>query len=1144
MAISNETLINRINTSASLMIMSDEDKRDIYLKYDTLVSVINKATDSSVISDNLPTFQAILDRTVFNTMIMRANTSNLEIYKCNELAQYIVSMNRYKSKNNIGEKQKFDLIYDKFNSELSKCGGTPAGELSFDALKAALVTFGMKTADSIDTEELNEDSLDDINFDIDDLFNEEETDSEEEENFEPEEIDIFDEEETESEEDENFESEEIDIFEEEDKKDGIESEPLEADTSADEIAKNDLDFYKEALGGQGSALSEAVAGVVASLTDLYKSCYSGISSPDGILTSKGLLSVDTVKDENGKLVRKFTYNHSDGTSEAKEIRNRRIYNQDYKALLYAIGVLTGRCARININNPSSTADIIENAVAIGEKVFGAEIDGRKDTTPKYRDAVQGVHLYPRMHMEFLTGLFDLNPKMREWAEENKVKHSAIRLTNFDGVKKWMEKRISDCFIKAIMDEKVDIKSLDSENTIKEICNTMSKSIKNIIVVTRKKDSFSTYRICTSERIDAKAFAQLVTDYYNSGSAGSQAVEVVVKNDGSTNDVIDIDVIRDRKKYDSSSAFSADVIDDIIESGSVPRWSSVIVGEDNNGDIVKKDFTSSYSVAIYGASGSGKGIMTSALLSSALADGCDMFYFDGKPDNGAALAKIVWDKRADGTIAVGDAPVFNGLSGGSATFPAELEQFSHGIRTLDDRVKLQNMIPLLEDNEDWPFNTDSNRKTLAEASITLNGFRFVRDMILLRTIPSNLERLPNGNFRWAVFVIDEIQEAANAEASVRRMMEAYMGKVGEREVYIDETKTDRSGNTTVVKKKDGKIKDAKNWSKDAGYSFCMQWLDWADKSLDNWENIATKSLRNSRSTLITLFQDNKWMVQTGPNKNTTVLKIMLKLAPKTVKIVGKGALRSHNAWGDDDNGSYPWYDSDVQKGKWAIAKGESGLGNDSTIVKPFKVFTTDLGADIAVPLDDLGAGCNNCWKTTDKTSRTGNRPLGLRSYMDYLFMGLQDELQQQVNNGERLPETLTPEGVLTSSLDYFNTCIKNNLGAFNGNDIYSCMYYVKPISEFNSEISEEQAEGIEKNISVRVEQEQEDARNQLDAYNNMMGNSSGDTGGGVTRASVDSAEATAELLVNRVLSKKHKTVSEAKKRKAIAFCVDFLRKRGW
>ena len=49
-----------------------------------------------------------------------------------------------------------------------------------------------------------------------------------------------------------------------------------------------------------------------------------------------------------------------------------------------------------------------------------------------------------------------------------------------------------------------------------------------------------------------------------------------------------------------------------------------------------NFKDKCSVAIYGASGSGKGIMTSALLTNAMADGCDIFYFDGKPDNGAAL----------------------------------------------------------------------------------------------------------------------------------------------------------------------------------------------------------------------------------------------------------------------------------------------------------------------------------------------------------------------------------------------------------------------------------------------------------------------------------------------------------------------------
>ena len=1070
---------------------------DLLNKYDILASAASVKTATV---DDVNSYNVIMNRTLFLGVVSGVNMTDImrydSLYKLVSLAM----------QRNSG-KRTLDTYIMVYKTITENTGLTPVDSVTPETVESTLQTFGIEQADPEVAEEVvdNFDTGAEEAFASKGLFDSDEDDALLNEMFGDEEENTgFEEDGTEEsesgpdsdeddallnemfgDEDDGIEDSEgedtgddLEISEEDLASIGLSSEDFEdgeinikekndepEEEELTQEAKDKLEMFKEIYNDiDNSPLKAAVNGIVMSLSDLYESCYSGITATDGVLTDQGLLSVDRQKDGH----RQFVMNHSASDKDVRALGKKANYLKYYSAVMYAIGV--AGCGAVPLSPGCNYDMVTKTAVARAEQIFGKRIDGRKDTTPKFADVKDHVQLYPRLHTEFMTGMFVVNSKMKQWALDNKAKHSDVRITNFGDMTKWMKERVTDCLAQACLDAGAKVEDAGvNDSIITSVCNTMASSIKNIIVITNSKKSHKTIKICSAMPLNAEYIGKEIANYFNAGSASSQAVEVITKNNGSNTGVLEYDIILDKADYDKSSAFSADVIDSIIESGNVPSWSNAILGEKDNGGVMNFNFKDKCSVAIYGASGSGKGIMTSALLTNAMADGCDIFYFDGKPDNGAALAKVAWDENA------GDVAVFNGCQGGSNTFPGHLEEYSHGVRNKKLRDMEEKLIPTLDDNKSWPFRSKfpGARKDLLEVSYTLCGFQFVHDAILLRSNPENLEMLPCGDPRWAVFVIDEIEDAAVKEQTTRSLMKAYMESVGERECYKTESKTDRNGNVTTTEKKDGKIKDPKNWKKDPGYLFCKQWLEWVDSRCLQWQTIVTKALRNSSTTLITIFQSNNWLNQNKAG-NTKIGSLMLKVAQKTTKIVGKGALVSTNTWGDQT--SYAWKD-EVAKGKWAIATGESGLSDDATIFKPFKVFTTDLGAGVKVPFDDYGAGSQNCW-TDSFEGHKGNKPLGLQSYVKYMFNGLAPELQAQANGGRRLPETLTPAGVLVSSFTYLSDLVAKNPGLFQYNNLYDCMYKVSMFEDFTGDMSDDDIRAAE----AAEGSEGENGTPDIDSYN--------------------------------------------------------------
>lgn len=767
-----------------------------------------------------------------------------------------------------------------------------------------------------------------------------------------------------------------------------------------------------------------VKDLMETMTEMYQSCFSGITSVDGILTNRGLLKYEQL---GGERTKSWHINHTVGGEASQKSYE---YNSNIDMICYAYGVLQGGPQAVG-NGKDAQADR-ESCIEKGRNIFGCILQEEDNGTrfPRYShklrdkgDLIKGIQ-YPYMQQAFMTGYYALCDGLKKEAAEKNYIRNQVKVTNWKDLQKWIEDQLVRCIALGLYES--GIKLDQSTVQMAAACRNMKDKLKNVVAIVDSQKSYYTIKMCQNViKFDKDKLEKALNDYLDfsgGGQAGSRAIVKSIKNDVAT-----VDIVRDMDKYSSAQFMAQTVIDNIIESGSMPSWDDAILGKDDNG-IVNYNFEKSdrCAVALYGQSGSGKGLMTQSLLQNALIDNCNLFYFDGKPDNGAALAKIAWDRGKE-------AAVYNGFTDGSKTFPQELENFQHGIRDVSMLQRLDDMIPNFEyspqsmiNKVSWPFYIDmskpvgergdgeQNRQQLYAVQRVLESFHFICDMVNLRA--NNRTKDIDGDKDFCVFVVDELQNAAKYEKAVRKAMAAYMKAVGEIEV----TTTEIGRNGQTKEKKNGKIKDIKNMQKDPGYLFCYKWLNWANSIVETeWTKLKTIQLRNSRCTVIMIFQTNDWLAEgnIGQSKNITDIytrigKMVQEMSDKVVRIVGKGGLTSSSKWGDQQQ--YPWKD-EVESGKWAVGATEGAPGLDrAQIVKPFRIFTTDLGEGVQVPLDDKFAGGAECRKNKNDE---GKDPLGLDSYTAYLFSNLRNEILQRRTTG------LTAEEVLQKGYDYFNNALK-------------------------------------------------------------------------------------------------------------------------
>ena len=101
------------------------------------------------------------------------------------------------------------------------------------------------------------------------------------------------------------------------------------------------------------------------------------------------------------------------------------------------------------------------------------------------------------------------------------------------------------------------------------------------------------------------------------------------------------IVFDSEAYNSEIMFAYKAFEDVIKSGGTVSDKEVIIGRSLDGRNIRDNFSDSgnISIAVIGASRSGKGVTTLNMLATLVASKCPFVYMDNKPDMACTLWKL-------------------------------------------------------------------------------------------------------------------------------------------------------------------------------------------------------------------------------------------------------------------------------------------------------------------------------------------------------------------------------------------------------------------------------------------------------------------------------------------------------------------------
>lgn len=546
----------------------------------------------------------------------------------------------------------------------------------------------------------------------------------------------------------------------------------------------------------------------------------------------------------------------------------------------------------------------------------------------------------------------------EWiAKENNGK---TVIQKWSEVKKWYEWALDTIFVNALMeygDENQKLNgSLKESNTYFLISNALISSLKNIIVVAErdnKKFSNIDIRISSSSELSYESIEGSIKRALNFN--GTSIVKCVEKSKNDKN-VIFVNVIFDEKEATKGNLFAGDVIDKFIESGNRPSWSHALIGKKEDGSLFFWDKfmdpnsagPESRCYTIYAASRSGKGTMTSTLVASALADGRQVFYTDGKPENGPVMGMVAWEKGKE-------AYVFDGKPKGMDPFSGYMEGYTNGLRTEGEIAKYLYELPksLFEFQG---FNEETHLKFLGLMRY-LKSLNLCAEILRARA-QGGEEGLPKDN--WQIWIFDEMTSMSSNEKDIRVLFGKYCSAKGvpftSKTISKSKEASERILLGIDIKSLKPEIINPNSPSYDAGIDYIAKWCNWCNQLLGKIGEANVISLGKADANLIFIFQQPDWL--RGHGSLTTIGKIVNAL--HSTKIVGRGGIVAESGeYGDDTLKNKDWKKKiDIEgAGNWAMSSGRDIRTSSVTLFKPFNIWTVPLnnGKMSTEPLSEEDAG---------------------------------------------------------------------------------------------------------------------------------------------------------------------------------------------
>lgn len=661
----------------------------------------------------------------------------------------------------------------------------------------------------------------------------------------------------------------------------------EPSNEEDEDTSSSDELSDEVLQRAKNLWSTMVSPVVDTIVDAYKALYAsgyGIGSRTGILTNEGVITCSM----NGDRIPVGT--------DSEALMDMDIYDT-------LVSVLGDKYTRY---------------AGVGEE-------------PDYNTIKSGgSRVYSDMHLKFMFGYFSFCKGRKNGLRAYLTKHNihndnSNRVVKYEHMEGWIRESIERYLYKALNDigavpttsDRSQLRVIKDTHagSVKGVLNVMANSLQNVLVVTQRQVSKSkgtiineVIRVSSSEQINLDSVTNSLIGALNLG--GGSNIKVETKQ--LTSVVIEVNVIFNEKAYTQDLLFAHMLLDDFREQGIRPSWNNVVLGKTLDENLFTQGWEADTDslIAIYGAKGSGKGVMTMNILASALVDGCVVTYTDAKPDTATVLANVAWRRGVD-------LCAFNGIESGIP--------FEYGCSLRPDKFDCLKYIP------EGMFGGDEEK--IRQLVITTNYYRSLEmflDCIIDRM--SIAQMSPGGNlpkdrekYPRIVAVFDELQQLGGQEVDVL--------------LNLDMEKKARSKAMTTVVDEKGVAKQKKvNVLEDPIYQFIEKYEKWRSGLSSKLSKAAGSALRKGNCTMICIWQTAEYPRQY--KSQSLLAEFMSKSKSDLIKIIGKGAIvqGAEGSFGNMTTKSESWYDTekfDNIGGYWAYGRSLQKM----TVFKPFNVYSS-------------------------------------------------------------------------------------------------------------------------------------------------------------------------------------------------------------
>lgn len=864
--------IQQLSLAAYGCTLEQIDKAALLEKYELLAGVLTKESQPIVIDNNLANFGILFNKTLFLSVL--GSTPRTELLEYKNLHKILTVMdNKFPDKNVTA---RYEALHGEIEKLLKEHGGSSSECQNIEMVSQALKTFGMDETELTDEEAaiLDDDDLGDIEIDESELF-----DSDDD-------IDI-----------ETEDNDDINIDED--------GEPEETETEKEKKAEISK-LFTALINQNVSVLANVLSGI-------YESGFSAMPHA-GLLVNNG---------SNSPLI-KLKESIKEGT-----FNNMQTVPDEGTAFDFMI--MQTICAKLPELSKYANVSDGKNAIPDINELMNANM------------VCTALHLqFQSAHIDYCTGITSI----KKWITETKVKkdseftdaedwikkknHGHRRLCAFKDVRSWYEWCLKNIMVESLI--KAGVESLADMDKAVAVLSALSKNIKNVIAVSdRAIGEVEEIKICSDSNIPVDDIINSLKDKLNIGNTNAIDIKQIAKENFSKNNVLTLSIVYDSKKANSSSLFAHEIINRLADAGSLPSWDNALLGKKEDGSyLFWQDFTGSAepykrNYTIYAGSRSGKGVMTSTLVASAMCDKRHIFYTDGKPENGACLGEIAW---AEGK----EAYVFDGQASGKKPYQGYMENYTNGIRQPDEvAAYIEKCPPELFTNRSY-FTREAQQKFLGV-------MRYLKSLQLCATIATMRasNKLPMDD--WQVWIFDEMTDMSNNEQAVRAIFARYVrNKTGAKDL----SEEDQAYYRIEFNKMKPEQIDKSSDKYDAGLAYIREWTKWTSSIRHLASNLSTISMGKANMNLIFIFQEATWIAKA---KNiTTIGKVVNAL--KSTKIVGRNALA--NACGEYGEGSTvksDWY-AKIQSGGqwWAISNGADIRTSSVTLFKPYNVWTTPLNSD--------------------------------------------------------------------------------------------------------------------------------------------------------------------------------------------------------